>query len=77
MNEGLAYVVGGLGAILAVFGLFLLLHERYDQRVGGFTLLPGTRRVAKTLLLVGTALFVFALILPTGSASGEPQSLLK
>ncbi|MBI5018516.1 MAG: hypothetical protein HZB55_23905 [Deltaproteobacteria bacterium] len=56
------YALGSLGALLALFGAFLLLWRRYQHCVGGCTLNPRTRGVAWGMLLIGVMFLVMALL---------------
>jgi len=60
VTRDVVYAVGSLGALLALFGAFLLLWRRFQSCAGGSSLNPRTRAVAWAMLLVGAALVVFA-----------------
>lgn len=54
------YILGSLGALLALFGGFLLFWRRYQSCAGGCTLNPRTRAAAWVMLIGGAALVLFA-----------------
>lgn len=55
------YSLGSLGALLSLFGGFLILWRRFQAASGGRRLPPRTRGVAWSMLLLGAALVALAL----------------
>jgi hypothetical protein len=68
MSVELPFVVGGSGGVLASFGAFLLLWERYEYCVGGCKLGRGGRTTAWVLLILGLLLVFASLWIPGETA---------
>lgn len=70
MSEPLRYSVGGMGALLVVFAVFLLLWRRFDKPRG-----ERSDAVALVLLAVGASCLALALWGPGLPENGAPTFL--
>lgn len=73
MTEGFRYALASLGALLLIFGAFLLWWRRADHPGAG----GRTRTGAWVLLLVGGVLFAGGMLLPVEPPPAVPPFLLK
>jgi hypothetical protein len=75
MSEGFRYAVGSLGALLAIFGAFLLLWQRYQYCAGGCRLGPRSLAAAWALVLLGAGALAASFLLSAGEAPAVPPFL--